>query len=161
FGDRESCALHADLAYVLREGLRYACFGSRSDYFFQPSTYAAALRRLVEHHAHAVVGLPRDYNIVRLLEEIGEQDGLNRYIAGHFILSVKIQVAGPAAAGAGPAELSGQTVAEALTSGGATANRERARIVAQAYSLASLFHDVGHLLFPRDSMPHDSLDWDD
>ncbi|MBK8256554.1 MAG: hypothetical protein IPK82_28275 [Polyangiaceae bacterium] len=31
---REGCALYADLAYVLREGLRYACFGQRRDYFF-------------------------------------------------------------------------------------------------------------------------------
>ncbi|MEZ4307066.1 MAG: hypothetical protein R3F14_03345 [Polyangiaceae bacterium] len=101
------CALHADLAYVLREAavrvLRRA-----GDYFFQPSTYAAALRRLVEHHTHEIIGLPRDYNIVRLLEEIGEQDGLNRYVAaehlqhvlevyvaGHFPLSAKIEVASP------------------------------------------------------------------
>lgn len=173
-GDRESCSLHADFAYVLREGLRYACFGHRSDYFFQPSTYAAALRRLVEHHAHVIVGLPRDYNIVRLLEEIGEQDGLNRYIAaehlqhvlevyiaGHFILSVKIHVPNASSIALAPAELDGQTIVEALTSGGATPNRERVRIASQAYTLASLFHDVGHLLFPRDSIPHDSLDWDD
>jgi len=172
--DRESSALHADLAYVLREGVRYACFGNRADYFFQPSTYAAALRRLVEHHAHVVIGLPRDYNIVRLLEEIGEQDGLNRYvaaehlqhvlevyIAGHFLLSVKIQIIGAGSVALAPAEVHGQTIAEALTSGGATASPERARQLAQAYSLAALFHDVGHLLFPRDSIPHDSLDWDD
>lgn len=172
--DRESCALHADYAYVLREGLRFACFGNRSDYFFQPSTYAAALRRLVEHHAHVIVGLPRDYNIVRLLEEIGEQDGLNRYIsaehlqhvlevyiAGHFLFTVKIDAAGSGQAATLPAEVHGQTVIEALTSGGATPNVERARLATQAYTLASLFHDVGHLLFPRDSIPHDSLDWDD
>jgi hypothetical protein len=170
--DRESCALHADLAYVLREGLRYACFGHRADYFFQPSTYAAALRRLVEHHAHEIIGLPRDYNVVRLLEEIGDQDGLNRYvaaehlqhvlevyIAGHFILSVKIHVPDAASVSLPPAQLDGQTVAEALTSGGGKPSR--ARLLRQAYCLASLFHDVGHLLFPRDSIPHDSLDWDD
>ena len=172
--DRESCSLHADLAFVLREGLRFACFGNRKDYFFQPSTYAAALRRLVEHHAHVVVGLPRDYNIVRLLEEIGEQESLNRfiaaehlqhvlevYIAGHFVLSVKIDVPDAENVSALAAELSGQTIAEALTSGGPRKNPERASRIAQAYSLASLFHDVGHLLFPRDSVPHDSLDWDD
>ncbi|MFO0588008.1 MAG: hypothetical protein U0441_10735 [Polyangiaceae bacterium] len=172
--DRESCSLHADLAFVLREGLRFACFGNRKDYFFQPSTYAAALRRLVEHHAHVVVGLPRDYNIVRLLEEIGEQESLNRfiaaehlqhvlevYIAGHFVLSVKIDVPDAQNVSALAAELHGQTIAEALTSGGPRRNAERASRIAQAYSLASLFHDVGHLLFPRDSIPHDSLDWDD
>ncbi len=170
-GDRESCALHADLAFVLREALRFACFGSRNDYFFQPSTYAAALRRLVEYHAQVMVGLPRDYNIVHLLEEIGEQDGLNRYmaaehlqhvlevyIAGHFVLSVKVEVASPEGAAALPAELAGQTIAEALTSGGPHKNPERARLLTQAYSLASLFHDVGHLLFPHGSSPHDSLD---
>lgn len=172
--DRESCALHADLAYVLREGVRYACFGQRADYFFQPSTYAAALRRLVEYHAHEIVGLPRDYNIVRLLEEIGDQDGLNRYvaaehlqhvleiyIAGHFILSVQIHVPNAANVSLPAAQLDGQSVAEALASGGGKPDRGRARRLMQAYSLASLFHDVGHLLFPRDSIPHDSLDWDD
>lgn len=176
--DRESCNLHADFAYLLREALRFACFGNRSDYFFQPSTYASALRRLVEHHAHVIVGLPRDYNIVRLLDEIGEQDGLNRYIsaehlqhvlevyiAGHFLFTVKIDASAPGKDPSQPrtiqAEVHGQTVLEALTSGGARPNPERARLAKQAYTLASLFHDVGHLLFPRDSIPHDSLDWDD
>ncbi len=173
-GDRESCGLHADLAYVLREGLRYACFGQRADYFFQPSTYAAALRRLVQYHAHEIIGLPLDYNIVRLLEDIGEQDGLNRYvaaehlqhvlevyIAGHFILSANIHVPNAASVTLPPAQLDGQTVADALASHGGKPSAERARILRQAYCLAALFHDVGHLLFPRDSIPHDSLDWDD
>lgn len=173
-GDREGCSLHADLAYVLREGLRYACFGQRTDYFYQPSTYAAALRRLVEYHAHKIIGLPLEYNIVRLLEEIGEQDGLNRYvaaehlqhvleiyIAGNFILSVRIRVPDAASSNLEPAKLDGQTVAEALSSGGGTPSPESARLLMRAYCLASLFHDVGHLLFPRDSIPHDSLDWDD
>lgn len=170
--DRESCALHADLAFVLREGLRYACFGHRADYFFQPSTYAAALRRLVEHHAHEIVGLPLEYNIVRLLEEIGEQDGLNRYIAaehlqhvleiyiaGHFILSVRLDVPDGPQISPHLAKIHGLTIAEALSPSGGGPGK--VRLLRQAYCLASLFHDVGHLLFPRDSIPHDSLDWDD
>lgn len=172
--DRESCALHADLAYVLREGLRFASFGQRADYLFQPSTYAAALRRLVEYHAHKIVGLPLEYNITRLLEEIGDQDGLNRYVAaehlqhvleiyvaGQFILSVRIDAEGGGAQRLLSAPLHGQTVAEALTSGGVKPSKERVRLLTQAYSLAAVFHDVGHILFPRDSIPHDSLDWDD
>jgi hypothetical protein len=89
------------------------------------------------------------------------QHVLEVYIAGHFVLSVKIQVKDAQNVAALSAELSGQTIAEALTSGGPNKNPERARLLRQAYSLASLFHDVGHLLFPRDSIPHDSLDWDD
>jgi len=173
FGDHGSCTLRADLAYVLREGMHYACFGDRRE-SFHPRTHAAALGRLVEYHAYSVVGLPSDYNIGRLLEEIGKQDGLNReiatdhldhvldlYIAGHFLLAVKICAPYAAEGAVLPAALHGQTIAEALTSCGATPDRDRAKRLTQAYTLASLFHDVGHLLFPRDSLPHDDLDWDD
>ena len=206
--DPESCLLRADLAYVLRESLRFACFGSRPDYFFQPATYAAALRRVVEYHAHSVVGLPREYNLARLLDEVGDRGGLNRYsaaehlqhvleiyIGGHFLLSVRLSVSAPGIApipgdhgaaasapessrrwpdrfaDAPPGSASGSsfarqgadgfTVAEALISAGTKPSAERTSTLMQAFSLAALFHDVGHLLFPSEAIPLQSLAWDD
>ncbi|MEZ4296020.1 MAG: hypothetical protein R3B70_13675 [Polyangiaceae bacterium] len=118
---------------------------------------------------------PRDYNIiVRLLEEIGEQDGLNRYVAAeHLQHALEVCMSRgtsrcrrrsrsrPGGRGVSCAKARQLSVAEALSSAGGSADPARARRIAQAYSLTSLFHDVGHLLFPRDSIPHDSLDWDD
>jgi hypothetical protein len=188
--DPESCLLRADLAYVLRESLRFACFGARPDYFFQPATYAAALRRLVEYHAHAVVGLPREYNLARLLDEVGSHGGLNRYsaaehlqhvleiyIGGHFLLSVRLSASAGAPEsstrwpdqppGSAPSTsfarqgVDGFTVAEALISAGVKPSAERTGTLMQAFSLAALFHDVGHILFPSEAIPQQSLAWDD
>ncbi len=103
--DGERGRYRRDLAYLLRECLRFACFGDRNDYRSDPATFAAALRTLVEHHLRWVVGAGRKYLIEDLLLLVGDerqQAGyhsaaehlrhlLEVYMAGHFLLSLEVR----------------------------------------------------------------------
>ena len=164
-----SCLLQTDLALVLSKGLRRVGSGDAREGVFEHAGGAEALCRLVEHHAHEILRLPHDYNIGRLFEEIGEQDGLRRaiaaehrehalkmYLAGHFLLSARAD-----AGGGGLAALNGATLAEAFGAGDTAPEPGRAERLAQAYSLASLFHGTGYLLFPPESSTREGLEWDD
>lgn len=143
--------VRAELAYALCETIRHHLFGERVDYFYDASALVNAVARLVEFHATSVVGIPPEYRVTGLMELIRVESGANRYsaiehlqhvadiyIAGHFLLSLQIQRTGRAA------------LAEQLL-----ANAEDEDVIAKfrrAFSLAALFHDVGHILLPPDAL---------
>lgn len=91
--------LQADLAYVLRESIRFACLGHRADYRFQPTTFAASLQGLVLFHATVVIELPLHKQLKRLFKAIGGhhtaaqhlQHVLEVYMAGHFLLRLRLE----------------------------------------------------------------------
>lgn len=142
--------VRAELAYALRETIRHDLFGDRVDYFQDASLLVHAVARLVEFHATSVVGLPAEYRVTGLMELIRLEGGANRYsaiehlqhvadiyIAGHFLLSLQIQRAGEVA------------LAEQLL-----ANAEAEDVIGKhrrAFSLAALFHDIGHILLPSNA----------
>ncbi len=148
----------ADLAYVLREGLRFACFGSRPDYLVQPDALSESLRTLVEFHASSVVGVPYCFDIRWILIEIARvhradeygfmtghvQHAVESYIFGNFMCKMRIR----ATEDEGRA-FDGWTVAELLASRGSERDPVRAQVMIQSYCVGSLFHDVGMILFPR------------
>lgn len=145
--------LRVTLAYVLRESLRFLCFGDRRDYFFLPRRYRESLGSLVVHHAYVILGVPVECRLDWLLRRIGSEEGsryagaehlqhvLETYIAGHFVLS--LELAGPGLEG------SGKTVATVLASAdddhGDELDPARLRC---AFSLAVLYHDVDYLFMP-------------
>lgn len=143
--------LRVTLAYVLRESLRFLCFGDRRDYFFLPRRYRESLGSLVVHHASVILAVPVEFRLDWLLGRIGSEEGsryagaehlqhvLETYIAGHFVLS--LELAGPG--------LEGKTVASVLASAdddhGDDLDPARLRC---AFSLAVLYHDVDYLFMP-------------
>lgn len=166
--EAEKWRFRADLAYVVREGVRVFLYARRADYRFQPEALARALRTLVEHHAIWIVRLPRQHDIRGLLEIIGQAHSMEVqdfgaghlrhvfevYIAGQLLCSLRVRPPAPDAPTNG-GELKLQSVlagrvknnAGDLTSGD----------FLKAFSLAALLHDVGRLLFPRWSTQTDNL----
>lgn len=155
--DNELCQLRAELAYLLRESLRFACFGDRPDYFFHAPTFTAALQVLIGLHAHHVIGLPGECAIGTLLGKIAREGGVSRllaaehfqhvvevYISGHYLLSLRIEAA---QAAADRQYLQDWTLGQAMA--GTDHRRpddEQVQIYLQAFSLAALFHDIDHLV---------------
>jgi hypothetical protein len=151
--------LRADLAYVLRESLRVACFGGRPDEARDCPSYVHAFTSLIVFHAESVARAS-GYGIRQLLKDIAASGGSRTtaaehlqhlfevYLAGHFILS--LHLAGPADAPIPVAQ--GWTVGQALAAGDAPVCPTDAavRVIEKAYSLAALFHDAGHVLFSSD-----------
>jgi hypothetical protein len=147
----------SELAYALRETIRHDLFGERVDFFYDASVLVHAVARLVEFHATHLVGIPAEYRLTGLMELIRVEGGANRYsaiehlrhvtdiyIAGHFLLSLQIQRTGTVALAA---QLLANTEAE-----------EEINKYRRAFSLAALFHDVGHLLLPSDApLPEERL----
>lgn len=156
---RERNLLRAELAYVLRESLRFACFGERPDYFFHAPTFTAALQVLIARHAHDVVGLPSGCAVGTLLNSIAKDGGVNQvfaaehfqhvteiYIAGHYMLSLRLDAQ---AAAEERRYMHGWTLAEALMGAEHSyPDKAAVRSCLQAFSLAALFHDVDHLFLP-------------
>lgn len=144
------------LAYVLREGLRFLCFGYQKNedqrrpyYYFDTGRYAAALRTVITYHAGCYVGSLAP-TIAEYLQRVVSTDGLTPYasaghlqhileiyMAGVFMLSVRIE--------GRPGE---PTIAEALR-GAERRDPKLFEQCLQAFILAALFHDVGHLFLPR------------
>jgi hypothetical protein len=152
--------VRAELAYTLREALRYDLFGDRVDYFHDASTLASALAHLVSYHATRVVGIPPAYQVDRLMNLIGGEGGANRYpavehlqhvaniyIAGHFLLSLRVN--------------RGDTVATAGELFAGNAAPDVVQKYRRAFSLAAMFHDVGHILLPSDARLSQALLLDD
>jgi hypothetical protein len=147
----------ADLAYVIRECLRFECFGDRPDYRVQPDALAESLRTVVEFHAIGVAHVSPRFPINWLLQEISGvtraddyhftsghlQHVLEAYIFGHFVCAVRVDDAGAAGA------CHGWTIAALLASKGNVSDEAQERELLQAFSVAALLHDVGMLLFPR------------
>lgn len=165
--------LCADLSHVLHETVRHACSESQDD-VLDPSTYVAALCRVVEYHAHDIVRLPREYNVMRILGEIGEQSDLNPaigieplrhvldvYIAGHFLPAVNVRVHHAAGEAQPAGGICGPTGVDEMTFNASAEIGGHSKIIAQAYSLASIFHGVGDMLAPLDTIPLENDDWDD
>ena len=147
---------YTELAYTLREALRYHLYGQRVDYFNDPSTLSRALVRLVAYHA-GLIGVPPAYQIESLLGLICGEGGENRYsaiehlqhvidiyISGHFFLSLHVNRDGAIS-----------TAGELFAATTLTEVVDKFRC---AFSLAALFHDVGHILLPSDvRLPQESL----
>lgn len=142
--------LRAELAYVLRELLRSRLFGGRKDYFHDQEALTDSLVSLVFQHAKRVVKLPASY-ISNLLRLIRREGGENRYsvtdhlqhvadvyIAGHFFLSLEIKRSGQ------------RTRAVEMLAGYAVDAAVQEQLA--AFSLAAIFHDVGHVFLPTE--PH-------
>lgn len=168
--DDEKWRFRRDVAYVVRESVRFSVYGRRDDYKFQPGAFADALRTLVEQHALRVVHLPREYDVRSHLREVGEARGeegylfaaghlqhlLEMYIGGHFLLSC--QVAAPIQARDEDKGLDGWSMAEVLASrAGWRPGAQTTLELLQAFSLSALFHDTGMLLFPRYTRPSEAL----
>ena len=163
----ERLAVCADLAFVLREVVRRALYKDRHDYSYQPSTFVAALRTLVEFHACVVGDMFREYELHTLLDDVGESPGPDRacsptehlqhildiYITGHFILSLEL-VNAPSNEDAPVL-----TVADHLASPfhGAQASGHTLAQLRRAFSIAALAHDYGYLLYPSQVWSHTKL----
>lgn len=140
--------LRAELAYALRETLRQDLFGSRVDYFHDSSTLVSAVAHLVVWHATRLLGIPAAYQVDVLMEFIGcdratqsalehLQHAADIYIAGHFLLSLQIRRNGKVA-----------------TAARLFAREDVPDVIAKyrrAFSMAAVFHDVGHILLPPDT----------
>lgn len=168
--DDEKWRFRRDIAYVVRESIRFTVYGRREDYKFQPAAFADALRTLVEQHCLRVVHLAREYDVRSHLREVGEARGdegylfaaghlqhlLEMYIGGHFLLSLR--VAAPISLREDDKGLDGWSMAEVLASrAGWKPGAQSTLELLQAFSLAALFHDTGMLLFPRYARPSEGL----
>jgi hypothetical protein len=145
----------ADLAYVIRESLRFHLYRRRVDYRYQPAAYTAALRTLVEQHSLWIAKVPLALDVKSLLREIGEvrppegyhfatghlKHVLEIYIAGHFLCSIRIDDAND------PKHdwTLGQVL---LASGEEPPGGLLVEQLLQRFSIAALFHDIGMILFP-------------
>lgn len=165
----EKIAFRADLAYILREAVQFACFGHRNDYTGEPRQFLTALITLVEYHAHWIVGLPTEYNI-RLLFHIiiGDMSRKNFYwaeehlrhilevyLAGFFLIWFHVEKKDQ--------QEQSLTVLDILASASELKpGEQRKKEFKCSYCLAALYHDIGHLLFPielstgKDLYPEDA-----
>jgi hypothetical protein len=145
----------ADLAYVLREGLRSYLYASGANYRFQPATYTSALLTLVEFHSTYIARVPLSYDVRRALRDIGEVTHSGRYhfatghlrhvlevyIAGHFISGVHVKSRG---------QCDGWTIAAVLAARTREEpGEEEVDRFKRVFSIAALFHDVGSGLLPE------------
>ena len=110
------------------------------------------------HHATRIIGVSTSHQIRGLVDLIAGEDGSNRYasldhlqhtsdiyLAGHFLLSVEVDRGTAHGAPAPAAELFA-----------ASAPDDVVRDYRRAFTLAALFHDIGHVLSPPDSRPPSS-----
>jgi hypothetical protein len=141
-----------DLAYVLREGLRFFVFGRRADYRTQSEVLAQALRTLVEYHAVQVVKLPAALDVRGLLDVVSESQpvGGREFSAGHLQHIFEVYITGHFLAGL---EWQGESTHVELVSvlirpGAGMVSSPLENSFLQAFSLAALLHDCGRLLFP-------------
>lgn len=145
------------LAYVVREDLRFLCFGfehnaeqRRPYYYFDSRRYTEALCTLLAYHAAQVLGSSFKAPLTDFLHQMARTSGVSYfppvehlqhvvsvYLAGNFLLDVRI---------AAPELLGAPTLGAVLR---ATGTQEALRECRQAFILACLFHDVGHLLMPH------------
>ncbi len=154
----ERVKFQADLALAMCECLRFACYGSRPHYRFQFATFVSAISAVVEVHAHCIVGIPREYDIKHLFHEVGTRQAfhdksvptehlhhiINVYILGHFLLSAYLN----------PNDHSSKdrfSMAEKLVckSSDIKPGKQATGELLKVYSIGSLFHDIGYLLFPH------------
>ena len=169
----ERWRLRSHLSLLVRESFRQVEFGDFPHFNFDSSSYLPALAGVVEHHAHGVIGVPREIDLQEILKTIGEardaddypfaashlQHALQVYLAGHFFASLHLEgdswkvQAGEMQNGQKP-----WTFLEAMA--GLTQLRrgeQTLRELRQAFSLSALFHDTGMLLFPRVFFPAKEL----
>jgi hypothetical protein len=166
-GEMRWARFYADLSFVIRETVRFLCFGKRPDFYLQPAIYAASLATIVRVHAEHVLELSPRYEIGELLRRLGRSEGLNRgqqpvhhlvhvldvYVCGYLLLSLRL-----ADETQGDALRVERTIADVLASGSsATPGSAQGQSLQQAYALAALFHDVGYLLFPSTARPAPAL----
>lgn len=157
--------VRTELAYGLRESLRFACFGDRLDYDYHYPTFVNSMRVVIDFHAHWIVGLPREFNIRDLLENIGNtsyQNGrrtpkerlqhvINVYLIGHFFLSLHIDTGSDSNDKSGkPPRKKPMTIAHKLASNtpDSRPGEETVKVLKKTFTLAALFHDIGHVFFP-------------
>lgn len=149
-----TCLLCSALSHVLHQGLQQVVSAGDDDSLPElpaGSGFTEALCRVVEYHAHEIVLLPVEYNILRILQELGEdislapssgarslQHVLDVYLAGHFLPTLGDTAASPA-----------------------NSTLPAPNPLSRAYSLASIFHHVGDLLLPSDSILFDDHAWED
>ena len=152
----ETWQVRADLAYVIRESLRFRVSGAHRKFTVHPAAYAAALRTVVAHHAYWILGVSPEYDIKSLLQTIGDAPGaegyyfaaahlghvLDMYIVGYFISELDFLGNG------GTQSLKSRLAARGAPEAGDLSSRE----FAQAFALASLYHDIGLTLAPRSSL---------
>ena len=153
-------ATRTALAYVLREGLRFLCFGydgndeqRRPYYYFDTAAYAGALRTLVAYHAGLLLGAAERAKLSDYLAAIAAIGGASQNAAAEHLQHVmEVYIAGMrllgARVGEGPHALRLGELLRGVERGDDTLLDECRR----AFALAVLFHDVGHLLVPRDDL---------
>lgn len=161
FPERE---LRVQVAHVLCETVRHEWLGDEPDYAFLARPYAEALRGLVEYHAHVVLDVPLEFELHHALHEltreITEARGavhagqllhvLDVYIGGQFLLAVRMGAEDDSQSGAASRLL--PTLADRIVGSRAVDGvAARARECRQAYAVAAVFHDIGHLLFVADA----------
>jgi hypothetical protein len=159
---RVEAEVSAALAFVVRECVRFLCFGRRPDFLVQPAVYADALAHVVHWHAEAVLGLSPRYEVGELLTRLGCREGLNRgqhplhhllhvldaYICTDWLLSLSL------------ADKNGSdhSLADVLAGGESARHGSiQGQTLRRATALAVLFHDVGQLLFPSSARPATTL----
>jgi hypothetical protein len=161
--------VEADLAFVIRECVRFLCLGRRRDYHMAPAPFAVSLANVVRAHAERLLGLSPHYEIAELLQRLGRIEGLNRgrqatrhllhvldvYMAGQLLLGTAV----PPLSADGHDQSEGPPLLADLLAEGAAAQRGGPAGLAlrRAYALAALFHDVGYLLFPSSLRPEPAL----
>lgn len=149
----------ADLAYVLREALRFEIFSPRTDFAFNEATFVTSLKSLTEYYVHlppeqgGPIGLPETYDVGRFLSELGQVWGvtsansplqylnhvLHVLIAGLFFLEIEIR---------SPDGRQRAVAAHLVAPNFNTASQEAVREFKQSFALAVLFHDVSHVVCP-------------
>jgi len=159
----ERAVLCADLAYIIRETVRRILYGRRQDYYREPATFSAALRTLVDYHAHTICGTPHEYDLTRLLENIGRYTGPDRglaplehlvhvldvFVTGQFLMSLEIRGEQAEASPLPPLEpVNPIRIGDRLGSPFVgRASDERFARFRRAFGVAALLHDYGYLLF--------------
>lgn len=159
----EAWQLRCSLALIMRECLRQKLHGGEPGYVDRPEWTLDALQALVDHHVRQEIDLDREHDIRGHLALVGDhahprgarfaeghlQHVLDIYLTGHFLLSADVD-------GLSDARSPRASVIDLLASpeGHRASARERRDLLA-AWSLASLYHDVGLTLFPEFRPPHD------
>ena len=150
----------ANLAYVLREVLRYFVQGHHSTYRFSADRYYAALNGLIEQHALWVLDLPQELDLAGGLFDLPAADSeVSRGFAQSHLrhvanVYVGVVFLGQLQLGDSRATLASILAGEAHRAAGPGATRK----VEQVAGLSALYHDVGALIFPRATFPGDSVD---
>ena len=154
--EKDLDTFRAELAFAIRETLRYASYGESPGFSLHDHTYIASLRSLLEYHAHDIIGLPLEFDLRRFLDEITEVKNLKKlqspiqylhhvadvYLTGHCLMDVKYKFSNNT-------KILQRKIADLITSPTGFETQEKTIcIFKQAFSLAALFHDISHLVFP-------------